>query len=117
MDITNQPKPAQTQFTDQLADDPSDREPPATEQGGRPDFLGYLLVLCGVAGLTLLMALIGGWPLVLAAAVIAILGLVHYWTWGRGLIRKVSDEQVEHFRRQLEVDRQNAAEPERPRHY
>jgi hypothetical protein len=116
MDITDQPRPAQTQFTD-LADDPPAVVPPATEQGGRPDYLGYLLVLCGVAGLTLLMALIGGWPLVLATAVVAILGLVHYWTWGRGLIRKVNAEQVEHFRRQLEADRQNAAEPERPRHY
>jgi hypothetical protein len=116
MDITNQPKPAQTQFTDRLADVPPDMVAPVTEPG-QPDFLGYILVVCGVAALTLLMAIIGGWPLVLVTAIVAVLGLVHYWTWGRGLVRKVSAEQVEHFRRQLEADRQNASEAERPRHY
>jgi hypothetical protein len=63
------------------------------------------------------MAVIGGWVLVSVAAVVTVLGVIHYWTWGRSLSRQVAEEQAKRFRRQLEVDDDHLSEAERPRHY
>jgi hypothetical protein len=81
----------------------------------RVDFLGYLLVFFGVVALTVLMAIIGGPVLVGIVAVITVLALVHYWTWGRGLARKLADEQARQFRDELRGG--ELSEVERPRHY
>ena len=115
MDITNQPKPTQTHITDEPAS-PTVYEPPSVRTK-KTDFVGYMLLLLGVGAVTLLMAIIGGWPLVSLAIVVTVLGLIHYWTWGRSMSRKVAQEQAEEFRRRLEADKDNLSEIERPRHY
>ena len=114
MDITNQPRPTQTHVTDQP---PQLEDPPHQIVRRRLDVGGYLLLVLGVAVLTVVMALIGGWPLVSVALLVTGLGLVHYWTWGRSFSNKVAEEQAEQFRRQLEVDPNSLSETERPRHY
>jgi flagellar biosynthesis component FlhA len=115
-DITKQPKPNQRHITDQ------------TPAGGTPDldvphlrvktdFQGYVLVVLGVAAVTVLMAVIGGLPLVGVVGVITVLAIVHYWTWGRSLGRRAQEEHARQFREQLEIDRDHLSEVERPRHY
>jgi Flp pilus assembly protein TadB len=117
-DITDQPNPLTTNFTRHVPDEPVH---PALAQPrsarGRNSLAGYVLVVLGVLALTVLLAVIGGYVLVGITAVIVVLGLIHYWTWGRSLSRKVAKEQAELFRRQLQVDRDHLSEIERPRHY
>ena len=71
----------------------------------------------GVGAVTVLMAVIGGLPLVGVVGVITVLAVVHYWTWGRSLGRRAQEEQARHFREQLEIDQDHLSEVERPRHY
>ena len=115
-DFTKQPKPKPTHITNQ------------TPAGGTPnlgvphvrvktDFRGYVLVVLGVGAVTVLMAVIGGLPLVGVVGVITVLAIVHYWTWGRSLGRRAQEEQARHFRQQLELDQDHLSEVERPRHY
>ena len=117
-DFTDQPNPVPTNFTRRPVDEPIH---PALQQArgmrGRNDFVGYILVVLGVLALTVLLAVIGGYVLVGVAAVVILLGLIHYWTWGRSFSRKVAKEQAELFRRQLQVERDHLSEIERPRHY
>jgi Flp pilus assembly protein TadB len=119
MDITNQPRPAQTHITDQPAEHPAspDLYQSPSVQTKKTDFLGYFLLLLGVVVVTALMAVIGGWPLVSVTAVVAGLGLIHYFTWGRSMNRQVAQAQADEFRRRLELDQNNLSEVERPRHY
>ncbi len=118
MDFTNQPRPTQTHITDQPAPQPLHPAalPPRSVRT-RTDVLGYLLLVLGVGVLTVVMALVGGWPLVSIAAFVTGLGAIHYWTWGRSFSRKVAGEQAADFRRQLNVDPNTLSETERPRHY
>jgi Flp pilus assembly protein TadB len=117
-DFTDQPNPLPTNITRHPAEEPIH---PALAQShsvrAKNDLVGYVLVVFGILVLTILMAVIGGWVLVSVAAVVIVLGLIHYWTWGRSLTRKVAKEQAELFRRQLQVDRDHLSEVERPRHY
>jgi Flp pilus assembly protein TadB len=119
MDITNQPRPAQTHITERPAEQaaPDDLYQMPGVQSKKTDFLGYFLLLLGVVAVTALMAVIGGWPLVSVTVVVAGLGLIHYFTWGRSLNRQVAQAQAEEFRRRLELDQNNLSEVERPRHY
>jgi Flp pilus assembly protein TadB len=117
-DITDQPKPPPMHITEHPAQQPA--SPALAQPRGVPaknDLLGYVLVVLGVLALTVLMAVIGGWVLVLVAAVVTVLGVIHYWTWGRSLSRQFAEEQGKLFRRQLDVDRDHLSEVERPRHY
>jgi hypothetical protein len=118
MDFTNQPKPIQTHITEQPSELPADPLFPAGPNVRRhTDFVGYILLVLGVVAVTALMAVIGGWPLVVFALVVTGLGLIHYWTWGRSLSRKVADEHANDFRQQLNVDPAALSEVERPRHF
>jgi hypothetical protein len=118
VDITNQPKPTQTHITDRPDEPTPDTEmAPTPIVRARTDFLGYVLLFLAVIALTALMAVIGGWPLVLLAVVVSGLGLIHYWTWGRSLSRQVADERANDFRQRLNVDANTLSEVERPRHY
>jgi hypothetical protein len=116
-DITNEPKPTQTHISDQPGPLPHPGMPPALDGRARTDFIGYSLIVMGVAVLTVLMAVIGGEPLVGVAGLIVVLAVLHYWTWGRSLGRQLADEQARQFREQLEVDPARLSEIERPRHY
>jgi hypothetical protein len=64
-----------------------------------------------------LMAVIGGVGLVVFLGVVLVLGLIHYWTWGRGFSRRVAEERAKLFRQELGIDRDHLSEVERPRHY
>jgi hypothetical protein len=117
-DITDQPNPTRRHITNPPALDPV---PPALPEHravrAKNDFLGYVLVVLGVLALTALMAVIGGWVLVSVAVVVTVLGLIHYWTWGRRMSRQVAEEQAKLFRRELQIDSEHLSEIERPRHY
>jgi len=117
-DITDQPNPLPTHFTRHTPDEPvhpAFRQPRSAP--GRTGFAGYILVVLGVLALTVLLAVIGGYVLVGVTAVIVVIGLIHYRTWGRSLSRKFAKEQAELFRQQLQVDPDHLSEIERPRHY
>ena len=119
MDITKQPKPTQTHITEHVtepATPPADYELPSVRHK-QTDFVGYALLIVGVAAVTLLMAVIGGWPLLCIAVLVMGLALVHYFTWGRSMNRRVAEEQANEFRRRLEMDKNNLSEVETPRHY
>jgi len=115
-DITKQPKRHQAHITDQAPGGgaPNLGVPPVRV---KTDFQGYILLVLGVGAVTALMAIIGGLPLLGVVAVVTVLAIVHYWTWGRGLGRRVQEEQARHFREHLEVDQDHLSEVERPRHY
>jgi hypothetical protein len=63
------------------------------------------------------MAVVGGLGLAVFAGFVLVLGLIHYWTWGRGLGRRVAEERARLFRQELGIDRDHLSEVERPRHY
>jgi hypothetical protein len=116
-DITNQPTPTPPHITDQAAPMPHPALPAALNDRVKTDVLGYVLIVMGVAVVTVLMAIIGGPPLVGVVGVITVLAIVHYWTWGRSLGHKLADEQARRFREQPDVDPARLSEIERPRHY
>jgi hypothetical protein len=116
-DITNQPKPTQAHITGQPAPPAHPARPAAANVRAQTDFIGYVLLVLGVAALTILMAVIGGPVLVGVVGVVTVLAVVHYWTWGRSLGRKVADEQARQFRDRMEDEGQHLSEVERPRHY
>jgi Flp pilus assembly protein TadB len=117
-DFTDQPKPTQIHITEHPAQEPTAPTLPQPRSlGAKNDLLSYILVVLGVLVLTVFMAVIGGWVLVSVTAVVIVLGLIHYWTWGRRLSRQVAEEQARLFRQQLELDRDHLSEVERPRHY
>jgi hypothetical protein len=114
-DFTKQPKRDQTHITDQPPAHTAQPAPPNVRV--KTDFLGCTLLVLGVGVVTVLMAIIGGEPLVGVVGVMAILAIIHYWTWGRSLGRRAQEEQARQFREQLEMDQDHLSEVERPRHY
>ena len=115
-DITKQPKRDQRHITDRPRDDdtPNLHVPHARV---KTDFQGYILVVLGVGAVTVLMAVIGGLPLVGVVGIITVLAIVHYWTWGRSLGRRTQEEHARQFREQLELNQDHLSDVERPRHY